>query len=126
MKQPCRQCGSPPRSSPSGPAWADPRALMATAAYRVTVVAMPAGDVVLVARADPLRIAIGFSRAVLGVTDFRVAPAAMPAAFGWVLNFNATVVWFPIFDFGPMVNDQWNGNCSGADTLAVTEVYRLN
>lgn len=124
--KPCVPIAFVPRSKPTTvPAWADPTALMALAAVRITIVVPAEAPGELVAKADPKRMGIGFSFG--QTTAIYVGPVPNPQANGWELRVGAgpREQWFDLATFGPLVNEAWYVTPTAGAEVTVYEVYRL-
>lgn len=121
----CRKCNTPQPAA--APAWADPRAVMSGSAYRVTVFVNegPLNSDLPILPADPKRIAVGFCCGSSG--SAYVATTPDPLLTGWAVTGagGASIIWFTLFEHGPMVNVEWLAYCPVGDRIAIHEVYRL-
>lgn len=121
----CRKCDQP--VPVTAPAWADPRAVMAQSGWTFTrhdYTLVPGDTTLQILRADPKRVACGFSCAAGG--DMFVAPMSEPRYGGWRVGSGIAepVRWFTLFDFGPLVTSEWYV-LTAASHITSYEVYRL-
>lgn len=121
----CKVCGPAPTRAPAAPAWADPRAMMAQSAVRITPHTSAGAGVESVAKDDPKRVAIGFSIGGQGDTDFLVGPVTLPQEGGWGFTARNKALWFDLFTYGPLVNLEWHCWFADVRILYVYEIYRL-
>lgn len=121
----CRKCDGPTTVS-FAPSWADPRLVLNTETIRITewVLSVLPQQNYPVAKADPLRRAIGFACGLSGASTAGVTP--YPELSGWQISSGGFPhqCWFTIFEHGPLVNLEWWITWA-ATTIYVYEVYRL-
>jgi hypothetical protein len=106
------------------PAWVDPRLIMTLCAYRISTVTLNMSAKTDLARADPTRVAIGFSAGNNSLGSIFVAPQVDPQLYGWLLGTSMAASFFTLFDIGPLVCASWSAYSSIGSNLAVYEVTR--
>lgn len=121
----CKQCNAPvPFQSSPVPAWMNPTATIATGAIKVTPFPLVGNTVTFAVKANPLRVAVGFSFGT-GATQALAAPHSAPDKGGWVISNNVTSSWFTTFTHGPMVGMEWYLYAAAIVTVYIYEWYRL-
>lgn len=107
------------------PAWADPRALMLATAVRRTPFETVMGVPVVIAPADPKRVAIGLLRRTTENYEMVLNPGGDVTAYAWTIGPAPGPVWFDLFTFGALVCEQWNATSGAQALFEVVEIYRL-
>lgn len=122
-KRKCKDCHEP--AAALRPLWADPTVVLATSAYRVTVVNVPGGGSARLLPASPQRVALSVLLGSGGGANQRVWPALLPPVAGWLVSALSPSPWFNLFTHGAMVCDAWYASTSVTEPFHVVEWYML-
>ncbi len=120
-KQPAR---SVPLYLPSDRAWFDPLLLIKVTAVVPADVAVAAGAPVKLAVPNPMRLMIGFMLQLPAVATVTVAPWPKVDQFQIRTLSVTDPNWFKLFDYGPLVSQDWWALATGNTTVRVIEVER--
>lgn len=104
------------------PVWMDAQYAAVTTSVEGKQVAVPAATDGVIARANPRRWAIGFV-----ALNTNAQPVAIGAygdlATAPMVSLNpGAVVWYKLFDYGPLVTREWRGLCPGGGSVQPIEL----
>lgn len=112
------------RGIPSDRLWFDPMMLTAATYPKFTPVTMPFAATAQIAPADANRWAIGFSFGSLA-TGTLIAPWSDIDSYGFATQtLGVTLLFYTLFDFGPLVCSSWYGKATSVQTIRLIELIR--
>ena len=104
------------------PAWMDAHYHLIASHSDYADVTFAMGETKQIVKGDARRWALGFIQRNAGGTNLLVSPFPNPDQYGWGLTLSVPVLWFTVFEFGPMVGAPWNGYSANAATYRVVEI----
>jgi hypothetical protein len=119
----CRHCSKPRPPVGGVPYYADPRAAMSREEFRFTPTFLTGFIEVIIAPANPARIAIGFALNDTAPMSIYVLPAPGAREFGWPLDYFTGFPrrWFDLLTYGSMVSYEWRAYSNGDQTIGMME-----
>lgn len=109
---------------PSDRLWFDPRLQGAACSVQMSTVVFAGLGTLPAAPANPRRWAIGFFQ---GTAPQSIICAPWPdvATFSFqAIAIGSALLWFKLFDYGPLILNSWWINAPGATTVRVVELIR--
>lgn len=104
------------------PVWADPLFLGVVSDYSQTDVVVGALTTLLLAPNNPNRWAIGFSCDSVVKAAVYLSPTSPSSTLGIASPAKGELLWYRLFDFGPMVSADWWAVGVGGATIRVHEL----
>lgn len=104
------------------PTWADPGYLLATNLYRTGLTTTVANATAILVGNNPRRWAIGLSRVQGAASQIRYGPFQNVNSYGISSAGAGFLTWYTVFDYGPMVSQDWYVFSTGVEVLMYHEV----